>query len=1299
MSGGSKKQTVGYWYRPTWEAVVCAGPVDAIRRFEAGGQPAWQGRQDASGTITIDESELWGGESSEGGIKGSLVVRMGDAAQAAGGDGQKHQGVLTLRWPGGRFGAMNPYPKSFAALVERVLKGWDQDDPWYPAKAPIPIGGTVLSGLAALSNTPAIGGSGGGGSWGAGGGVWGPDYLDYRPDVFSSAFLLMFSFDLSVSGAGPHTIYAEVGGSEIWSKSLSWAPGEMTKLISVQLNAPVGHVGVRLGFRGAMTGSFNLLLHAIVDPTAWHSILPGQSIVESDDPAFGIVTDGAGNYRSVHAVYSLTPIWSTQDSYVSPDALLGMNPAHLIYYTLVSPTMQGEPSQLIDEDSFEDAADLFYAEGLGVCTLWDPDQETAEALRERICDSAGAACTRSPRDGKWYLRPIRGAGDPAGLPTLTDDDILDIELEPGVLDDAVNQVSVRWRDPVTHQDRTTAPIHALGAIDQAGVNAQTLDYLALPTEDLALRTAERELRARATPLTRLTLTCTRKPYAWLRGEYFKVQAPKNGIANMVCMVGDIDRGTLQSGAIKIVALQDVYTLPATSYVQAQPAIDSANAVPVAVTDAALMEVPYAALVPQMSAAELAALADDAGYLLTVGPRPADGLVNYQLQTRPAAGSYAEAGTFDWCPAATIVEASASGLETGFNLTGGVLLDRVELGSVALWGSEIVRVDTLDTGTGSITLGRGCWDTVPQPHAAGARIFFFGGGWYGSDLVEYVDGETVNAKLLSRSGTGVLALGAAPELSLVLDGRAARPYPPGNLLINGQGAPSTVEGGMLSLSWAHRDRQAQADQVVDTTAGSIGPEAGTVYNARLYNDDTNALLTQALGVSGTGATMMVPGGIAARLEVEAVRGGLASWQRHVRRLASMDGLLLFEDGNIVTDEGSSAWIFPEDAAQDSSDLVLRASVVLGGTHHSNEQLGFAVTLSDGATRYFYATAQGTTTLAAFANAVAVEFRANGIHAAAIGTTVRVYGDSGITGIKVRSTWPREIDPWTVQAASAPAAGGAQRTFVDLYTDAALSSLCPSTSSAFAAPGLPDVRIVVGKRFYTAAAVTGGTPFVGRYDSGGTWFPGQDGDRQFQFIWPAGGGHGDYLYQLGLLADQINGSADMTANGIAAAVSTLAAPPTPDLPMTRAALVITASGDHAIRINGAPGAPHHMAEGYHHSGYKWGIAQWADPGPALPLGLAQISALDPRRSAGQAGHEAGQQLWLEIAGTEYQYTFTGAEMDGEDVAVGLAALVDPGGSWTVTWRDPDVLITAMAANAPFTCSAWASWGVRVTVSIED
>ncbi len=558
----------------------------------------------------------------------------------------------------------------------------------------------------------------------------------------------------------------------------------------------------------------------------------------------------------------------------------GMNPAHIIYDALTAAEMQGEPLGSVDAASFEAAADLFHEEGFGLCARYNPVSQTPEDFTQRICSIVGATLSRSRVDGKYYLLPRRGVHDLGSLPVLGDDDILEYEEEPSDPLEAVNQVTIEWFDPTKKQKRSTAPIQSLGAIQAlGGVVAESLAYPEVPTEALALRIGARDLAQKATPLKRFRLTTNRVPYAWRAGDYFRLQAPRRGIADMVCEVGEIDAGTPRSGSMRLVAIQDVSQMPATAYVSPEPGVDtSPSQTPAAPPHQQLFEAPYVELAGTLPSAELAALAADAGFVLAVASRPSAGL-NFTLYTAATGEDLADQGAGDWCPTALVVEAaSRSPAETVFTLAAPENLDLVQVGSAALWGDEICRVDDLDTVAGTVTLGRGCADTSPQPHAAGERIWFYD-AWVATDRREYVGGETVSAKLRTRTASQLLDESLAPTLALALDERAGRPYAPGKLRISDDNVTDAVYPasavGELTVSWAHRDRLLQQDQLVDEGAASIGPEAGTTYTVRFYLDDVLDHTESAISGTSSAPHTLASNGVA-RVEVEAVRDGLTSW---------------------------------------------------------------------------------------------------------------------------------------------------------------------------------------------------------------------------------------------------------------------------------------------------------------------------------------------------------------------------------------------------------------------------------------
>lgn len=1008
MSSSKKPQTIGYWYRPLIHFGLWQGPIDALLEFRGGDRTAWRGRLEASDEFYVDALNLWGGESSEGGIAGYCDFMNGDADQqpnaylaAKLGPMQPgYRGVSSIVFKGGRYGAMNPYPKPASFKGERALKGWDNDEPWYPEAAAIAVGktrgfgycftclATGNAGVLKRSSTGAVFGdlpdvdsglgedikflraaggrvyvvgdtnarvsADGGATWAAVEGL--PDGL-IPTDVAEANGVTIFIYTehtnfyratngrqfspvnvgvrgwFSIAGEGSEFIVAShsrviavssngglafvqeivepFGGSvdvsDIvrvpggWLIAANWeqdfvlrtGTSTFSSVPHPSTSSSAGRVSFFWARRRLIAIETNLqCAYNDFDGSGWHqgASLPsvvyqvGNVAYNTQRGLVGLFTDALTTVNGT----SWEPAGLPLGQYLvaalgrpglEPGDIIGMNPAHIVYDSLTSVFMQGEPVETINEASFRAAADLFYNEGLGLCTEYSADQETVEEFRQRICNVVAARCSRSRVDGLWYLDPIRGDYDIDALPVLTDDDILEHEEQPSTLDDAVNQVTVQWFDTDLKESRTTAPMQALGAIMAAGaVNPELLQFPELAAESLANRVAARELHARATPLRRFKQVCNRTPYAWRIGTRFVIRAPRKGIEEMVCLVGDIDTGTLRSGAINLVAIQDAYGMPDATYLVAQPPQDTDNQTPQGSPQQRLVELPYVELVATLSRADMEALPPDVGYIGAIATAPRQGQ-SYSLYTHAAGEEFGEGSLGNWCPGAILNEA-ADYLTTDFTVAAQSSLALAEIGSRVLWELEECRLVAMDPEAGTISLARGCADTVPARHAAGTMLYFYD-QWHAVDGREYADGETVSAKLLTRSGSQVQDPDEAPTLTHEILGRVHKPYPPAVFRINGEVAPAAASEA-IELTWGHRDRVLQADQLVDNeTAGLVAPEPGTTYTVRWFLDGVAD--GEQVGISGTTAIVEPSADGELRIEVWAVRDSLESYQAQVREL--------------------------------------------------------------------------------------------------------------------------------------------------------------------------------------------------------------------------------------------------------------------------------------------------------------------------------------------------------------------------------------------------------------------------------
>lgn len=585
---------------------------------------------------------------------------------------------------------------------------------------------------------------------------------------------------------------------------------------------------------------------------------------------------------------------------VVPGPFKAMNPAHILYYSRTQQDMGGEPTTAINAASFTAAADWFYAQGFGLCTSYDPSKESVTEFEARICRVAGCSLSRSLIDGQWYIDIANGEYDIGTLPILSDDDILAFEEQPAILDGVTNSVSIKYFDPEKKESIITPPVQAPALIQDFGTIHKTIEFPEIPTDTLAARVAQRELQASISAPKGYKLSTTRAPYAWRPGTYFRLQLAKRGISDMVCYFAEKSAGTLRSGAIAVTATQDVYSLPSTSFVSVEPGVDTRpDQAPQPITAQAAFEAPYTEVCAALPRAELEALPPDVGYLITVAADP-NVSRDYALMVDDGAG-YEQRDYGEWCATALI---SASGyLDSAFTLTSGVRLDQVAVGQPALWGSEIVRVDAIDAVTGAITLGRACADTVPAKHAAGDRIWFWQVG-AAYDTTEYTDGEAINVKLLTNTGSQRLPITSATALTLTFDQRQFRPYPPADVTVNAASFPDSVTGDAV-ISAVARNRVTQADQLVDWSMATIAAEAGTTYSVRNVDVETDTQTHLTTGITAWPHT--IPSAdlrTLNRVEVWSVRDGVESWQR-VQIPFTAGLVLLAETGDAITTEDGDA----------------------------------------------------------------------------------------------------------------------------------------------------------------------------------------------------------------------------------------------------------------------------------------------------------------------------------------------------------------------------------------------------------
>lgn len=947
MGGKSKKQTIGYKYYLGMHQIMCHGPIDAITRVTVDDRLAWSGTT-TGGQITINATELFGGEKREGGVSGTIDIEMGGDAQGQNTYLVSKLGALIPAYRG-VVGAVfrqcylgnNPYLKAWRFRGQRIHKRQNGIAQWYDAKAaiandayrtPVQKQDPLRSGWTDRNTGTFYIGSANeiSGSLTAHQGWWHGNIDSFRitkglaryttptypiptsPFTDGENVVLLMQMEgtegstdfvdekghtvTAHSGAHITTARAKFGASSAVfdgvNDYLSVAMGDDEALGEAwtmeawiwqeSQSAATTYQRAIFGYGPQSTGGYETVWWCRGSQW-WYN----DAIASGAPPAYGAAANigpvmETGRWVFVSICFDGNNFWLHQDGKLLTSAAESgdMNPAHIIRECLTDPEWgMGYTDADIDDDSFMAAADQLAVEGLGISLLWDRQIKLEEFIDE-IKKHIDAALYVSRTTGKFVLKLIRQDFDEGALLSLDESNVQRVEDPIRVsFGELVNSVTVNYWDAVTGKDASltitdTAMVQMQGAV----INAP-LQYPGFTTSRNATIAAQRDLRALSTPGLSCTIYADSSAKGLNIGDAFKFSWSRWGLTDQIMRVVGIAYGTGKNNQVRIYAKQDVYDT-STSLVITPP--DNNNwedpsAPPSPSEDQLAFEAPYYELVQALGQADTdnkLLTHPEIGYVMAAASR-AGSAINASLWTDNGTG-YDDVGSFDFCPTA-VLAANITKTQTVFYVTEAEMQDveEVALGTTFQIGQEILRLDAVGPEAGKITCGRGCLDTVPEEHLEGDMLFFWD-AYAGFDPTEYVDGEEVDVKITPISGAGALPLSEAIAMTVELDQRAARPYAPGNLLINGESYnPAGDYEGELTVEWSDRDRlQQTAGTILDHTAADIGPEAGTEYRLSVYIND---VLDQTIEPA-TSPQLVTPGAAGtARIEVHSKRDGLYSYQ--------------------------------------------------------------------------------------------------------------------------------------------------------------------------------------------------------------------------------------------------------------------------------------------------------------------------------------------------------------------------------------------------------------------------------------
>jgi len=918
--GSSKKQTIGYEYYMGMHMALCHGPIDTANKVFVDGRLAWSGGS-TGGTITIDAPELFGGEKKEGGISGTVDFEFGESTQAVntylsgqlGADTPAFRGVMCAVLNQCYMGN-NPYLKPWSFDLSRIHVLEDGSEQWYDAKAEV-----ARAEVLATHVTPTTEG-------------WRYLQLAHADTTdYSSASFDDSSWDTGqtpFSNAAGH-VYTESEGypaisNHTWTLNTRlWLRRTINLGTTIALTleifsdnyATVWINGILVLARsGASTGS-------PTGPDFTHFVnVPTSALVIGTNVIAVLAEDtGTLNYVALKIVSEL----QASD----------MNPAHIIREALTQSWGLGYAASDIDDTSFEDAADTLFDERMGISILWDKEIGIEDFINQ-IKQHINAELYISRSTGKFVLKLIRDDYTVGSSLLVLDENNAKMagKARRPSIGELVTSVTVQFTDALSDDEKGSVTVHNQALIQMQGIErGSTAQYIGFSDRSIATRVALRDLKALSTPLLSAEVAANREAATLNIGDVFVLDFPEQGINSLVMRVQTISVGDGLDNSVVIRCIEDVFSAPPVSAVYDDEIrwTDPINAGAEPASPRLVMEAPYYELAQEHGQADVdAALIDDPdmGFIAVTAGRQGNEF-NADLLTDSGAG-FVDLGVLDFAAYATLaIDAWYS--DANLYYSSGNDMSGVSAGDLAQIGEEIIRFDALgsDSNGTFLTVGRGVLDTAPAEHLAGASIVFFD---LASDEVRYTASDSIDVKLRTRLGSSVSF--GEPVDTVVMDSRAIRPYPPGNLEVDGFSYP--VDWYYLDdsiLSWAHRDRAQQTSGTVfDYLDGDIGPEAGTTYIVRadgiLANETITAeFVNQNVGSATTyahGASSGVPisGSEFVRWKVYSVRDGYESWQPAmvvIPRTLTGD---LWTPLEITT----SLWLDASDAATITTDTTGRTS---------------------------------------------------------------------------------------------------------------------------------------------------------------------------------------------------------------------------------------------------------------------------------------------------------------------------------------------------------------------------------------
>jgi uncharacterized protein YegL len=931
---GPKQQIpVGFQYFLGVHFVLCLGPVDRLNRIKVDKRAAFVGSS-RTGLIQICQPNLFGASDREGGITGLCSVMLGEDDQAAndylttyaGLPQPAYRGVTSVVLRRVYIGnSPNLRPWEFRVRrIDSVDPGYNGGTQWLPAISQIyqrdafPIGSPQAI-MFVVDTSLSMDGTRITNAKAALVGVLNDLRTQLGPQRLGSIRIIGWNGDVddeiqinNASSGDYDTLIAFVNG-------LTLSLGN--ELESAFLDAQAFFASQAL----CKVRTMNLL----TDGTEFDGVAEATAIYETFDnvlvAGFSIDTGVSSNLDSVTDIALEV---DGGDSQQIQDAIRGayaeydMNPAHILREVLLSPDAGGSGIDSAAGSTWEDVAQVLYDEKFGLSIAWRGASDRADFKREVERHIDGRSYI-DRRTGKWEIKLIRDDYDSETLPVFDTSNVISWDNvnfpEPNTL---LNQLVVVWNDP-EKDESTSLTISNPARIRMNGsrVIQERVEYLAINRTDLAGRVAQRDLAARSAPLITGEFLTKYLPTDLNLGSPIVINNPRLQIFNRIVRITEIEDGNIRDNSTRVRFIEDRFALSDENVLEIE-APTTALLFPDPTSPRMVEEAPRYIVLSRLGepTADEAFTADaETGFLFVAGSRPSS-ISSNTILSRDAGAGYAEVDSMPFVPGATTLGDLAGRADrVKIVVQSRDNLLAVAIGTQAFIGGEQVVVDLVEEGDASIitdywfptetpdatltvytvTLQRGCLDTVPRLHPAGSGLVIFGIGGIFEDTIQ-TDGQSVAVKLQTVTSRGVLSLVSAPEDTVTFASRALRPYPAGDFQLDGEYEAGVFTTTDVVMTWGHRDRTLNS-LIPHSNSGPVSPEAGVSYRVIIEAfDNAGASLGNVVDTNVADdliytfdSTTPLPDGTAIlRFSVVAIRDTLENWQT-----PSIDKIIFLPPGDL------------------------------------------------------------------------------------------------------------------------------------------------------------------------------------------------------------------------------------------------------------------------------------------------------------------------------------------------------------------------------------------------------------------